>query len=90
MIQIANCVTKTELILVLGQFYSKLLRLIRQIPRCKLDGWIFDTLRFTKALIRPGQVDPHQEWPDIPAGEFICDVISNDWVNDEFKMIKYE
>ncbi len=45
---------------------------------------------FAKAPIRPGQVDPHQERPDIPAGEFICDVISNDWVNDEYKMIKYE
>jgi len=46
--------------------------------------------RFAKALVRPGQVDPHQERTNIPAGEFICDVISIDWVNDEFKMIKYE
>jgi len=45
---------------------------------------------FAKAPIRPGQVDPHQERSDIPAEEFICDVISNDWVNDEYKMIKYE
>ena len=46
--------------------------------------------RFAKALISMGQVDPHQERANIPSGEFICDVISNDWVNDEFKMIKYE
>ena len=46
--------------------------------------------RFAKAPISMGQVDTHQERANIPAGEFICDVISNDWVNDEFKMIKYE
>ena len=45
---------------------------------------------FAKAPIRPDRVDPHQERPDIPAGEFICDVNSNDWFTDEFKMIKYE
>ncbi len=42
---------------------------------------------FATAPIRPGQHDPHRERPDIPAGEFICDVISNDWVNDEYKLI---
>ena len=46
--------------------------------------------RFAKAPISLDQVDPHQERANILAGEFICDVISNDWVNDEFKMIKYE
>ena len=42
---------------------------------------------FAKAPIRPGEDDPHRQRPDIPAGEFICDVISNDWVNDEYKLI---
>ena len=46
--------------------------------------------RFAKATISMGHVDTHQERANIPAGEFICDVISNDWVNDEFKKIKYE
>ena len=46
--------------------------------------------RFSIAPISPGLVDPHQERANILAGEFICDVVSNDWVNDEFKMIKYE
>ncbi len=42
---------------------------------------------FATAPIRPGEDDPHADRPDIPAGEFICDVISNDWVNDEYKLI---
>ena len=42
---------------------------------------------FAKAPIRPGEADPHQERPDIPAGDFISNVISNDWVNDEYKLI---
>ena len=42
---------------------------------------------FAKAPIRPGEADPHLERPDIPAGEFICNVVSNDWVNDEYKLI---
>ena len=46
--------------------------------------------RFAIAPISPGQVDPHQERANIPAGEFICDVNSNDWFNDKYKMIKYE
>ena len=55
-------VTKTELILVLGHNYSKLLRLIRPIPRCKLDGWIFDTLRFRQstASLEPGRSSPRK------------------------------
>ena len=46
--------------------------------------------RFAKEPISMGQVNSHHERANIPAGEFICDVISNDWVNDEFKMIKNE
>ncbi len=42
---------------------------------------------FAKAPIRPGEDDPHRERPDIPAGEFISDVISNDWINNEYKLI---
>jgi len=42
---------------------------------------------FAKVPVRPGKPDPHLERPDIPAGEFISNVVSNDWVNDEYKLI---
>ena len=42
---------------------------------------------FATAPIRRGDEDPHKDRPDIPAGEFVCDVVSNDWVNDEYKLI---
>ena len=45
---------------------------------------------FAMAPIRPGEDDPHRDRPDIPAGEFVCDVVSNDWVNDEYKLIVVE
>ncbi len=45
---------------------------------------------FAMAPIRPGGDDPHRDRPDIPAGEFVCDVVSNDWVNDEYKLIVVE
>ncbi len=42
---------------------------------------------FADAPVRRGDEDPHADRPDIPAGEFITDVVSNDWVNDEYKLI---
>jgi len=39
---------------------------------------------YTSAAIRVGEPDP---MPDRPTGEFICDVLSNDWVNDEYKLV---
>ena len=40
--------------------------------------------KYTDAAFRPGEPDPH---PDKPVGEFISIVASNDWVNDEYKLI---
>ena len=40
--------------------------------------------KYTNAAIPVGGVDPH---PDKPSGEFITDVVSNDWVNDEYKLL---
>ena len=40
--------------------------------------------RYTAAPVRLGGPDPYG---DRPAGEFICDVVSNEWVNDEYKLL---
>ena len=40
--------------------------------------------KYTNAAIRVGEPDPH---PDKPVGEFICNVASNDWVNEEYKLL---
>ena len=42
---------------------------------------------FATAPVRRGDDDPHKDRPDIPAGEFVTDVVSNDWINDEYKLI---
>ena len=39
---------------------------------------------YTTGAIRSMELDP---FPNKPAGEFICNVISNDWVNDEYKLV---
>lgn len=40
--------------------------------------------KYTDGGIRVGAADPH---PDKPSGEFITTVVSNDWVNDEYKLM---
>ena len=40
--------------------------------------------KYTSAAIRPGDPDPA---PDKPVGEFLSRVVSNDWVNGEYKLI---
>lgn len=40
--------------------------------------------KYTDSAIRPGDTDPY---PDKPAGEYLTDVVSNDWVNDEYKLM---
>ena len=40
--------------------------------------------KYTNAAIRPGDPDPH---PDKPVGEYLTDVVSNDWVNNEYKLM---
>lgn len=40
--------------------------------------------KYAAAPVRLGEPDPYA---DRPAGEFICNVVSNDWVNDEYKLI---
>ncbi len=40
--------------------------------------------KYTDAAIRVGEPDPH---PDKPVGEFIANVASNGWVNDEYKLM---
>lgn len=40
--------------------------------------------RYTAAPVRLGGPDPYG---DRPAGEFICNVVSNQWVNDEYKLV---
>ncbi len=37
--------------------------------------------------VRLGETDPD---PDRPSGEFLCNVSSNDWVNDEYKLCRLE
>lgn len=41
-------------------------------------------LNYTDSALRIGEPDPH---PDRPVGEFISIVASNDWVNDEYKLV---
>ena len=43
--------------------------------------------KYTAAPVRLGGPDPYA---DRPAGEFICNVVSNDWVNDEYKRMVLE
>ena len=38
--------------------------------------------KYTDAALRPGDGDTY---PQRLVGEFLCDVVSNDWVNDEYK-----
>lgn len=40
--------------------------------------------KYTNSAIRPGDPDPY---PDKPVGEYNTDVVSNDWVNDEYKLM---
>ena len=40
--------------------------------------------KYTNSAIPIGGVDPH---PDKPTGEFLTDVVSNDWVNDEYRLL---
>ena len=40
--------------------------------------------RYAAAPVRRGEPDPDS---DRPSGEFICDVTSNVWVNDEYKLL---
>ena len=40
--------------------------------------------KYTNSAIRPGDPDPY---PDKPVGEYITVVVSNDWVNDEYKLM---
>jgi len=42
---------------------------------------------YTNAAIPVGGHDPH---PDKPSGEFLTNVVSNDWVNDEYKLLVLE
>ncbi|MEK9682929.1 MAG: dihydroorotate dehydrogenase electron transfer subunit [Rhodospirillaceae bacterium] len=39
---------------------------------------------YSSAALRRGDEDPH---PSRPVGEFIGEVVSNDWVNDEYKLV---
>lgn len=39
---------------------------------------------YSRTGLRVGEPDP---MPDRPTGEFICTVVSNDWVNDEYKLV---
>lgn len=39
---------------------------------------------YTAAPVRLGEPDPY---PERKAGEFICNVASNDWVNDEYRLM---
>jgi len=43
--------------------------------------------KYTSAPVRVGGPDPY---PERPTGEFICDVVSNDWVNAEYKLLVLE
>ena len=44
-------------------------------------------LNYTTAAIPVGGHDSH---PDKPSGEFLTNVVSNDWVNDEYKLLVLE
>ncbi len=43
--------------------------------------------KYAAAPVRIGETDPY---PDRVSGEFICNVVSNDWVNDEYKLVILE
>jgi dihydroorotate dehydrogenase electron transfer subunit len=43
--------------------------------------------KYAAAPVRVGAPDL---WPDRPVGEFLCNVISNEWVNDEYKLLLLE
>ncbi len=43
--------------------------------------------KYSSAPVRIGGPDPYA---DRPSGEFICNVVSNDWVNGEYKLIVLE
>ena len=40
--------------------------------------------KYTNSAIRPGEIDPY---PQKPVGEYITDVVSNNWVNAEYKLM---
>ena len=40
--------------------------------------------KYSSKPVRLGAPDPY---PDRPSGEFICEVASNEWVNDEYKLV---
>tara|TARA_R110000787_G_scaffold8897_17_gene30864 strand:+ start:686 stop:1558 length:873 start_codon:yes stop_codon:yes gene_type:complete len=40
--------------------------------------------KYTDSAVPVGGVDPH---PDKPVGEFLANVVSNDWVNGEYKLM---
>ena len=40
--------------------------------------------KYTNSAIGPGESDP---FPQKPVGEYITDVVSNNWVNDEYKLM---
>ena len=40
--------------------------------------------KYTAAPVRLGEPDPY---PDRPAGEFVCNVVSNQWLNDEYMLM---
>jgi len=42
------------------------------------------TTKYSSSALRPGDIDPY---PQRPAAEFISNVVSNDWVNEEYKLI---
>ena len=39
---------------------------------------------YTTSAIRPGEFD---HYPEKPVGEYLTDVVSNEWVNDEYKLL---
>ena len=43
--------------------------------------------KYTSAPVRLGEPDPY---PDRPSGEFVCNVVSNQWLNDEYKLMVLE
>ena len=51
---------------------------MRSIDRCRLDP----NANYTNSALRIGDADPY---PQRQVGEFIGTVVSNDWVNDEYK-----
>jgi dihydroorotate dehydrogenase electron transfer subunit len=43
--------------------------------------------KYASSPVRVGGPDPHS---DRPVGEFVCNVVSNDWVNGEYKLLVLE